>query len=378
MGARRPGRLRALPSLPVGAADSWQGAGCSTSRAARASARRCSPTRGGGRSASTSTQDDRAQRGQLRRRRTSSSRSRRRRPRPLRRCVVRRGRGVRDDRACRRSGRGPARGGPGARARRPADHLDARARDYSDATGFVNPYHERELTLEEFAALLTAHFGNVALFAQRAVTGSRIDAFEPTAGAPISAPARALGRRMGRPGPRIPLLPRRRRLGRPAARWARRVELVGLRLRLVDQAREQEIAVREEREAVLLAERDRARRGTARALARPPTSSAHARAQRGRRRGPAESGINLVADTRGGRAAFGRGAVVSGAVRWGAHGLAFRGSRRSEAPRGRNTQAPRANYDRRYGRAARAASSCRRSAPRPSAPRVDDRVRASA
>jgi SAM-dependent methyltransferase len=49
-------------------------------------------------------------------------------------------------------------------------------RAYSDDRGFVNPYHERELTEDEFAALLGSRFSEVALFSQRAVTGSRIEA----------------------------------------------------------------------------------------------------------------------------------------------------------------------------------------------------------
>jgi O-antigen biosynthesis protein len=53
---------------------------------------------------------------------------------------------------------------------------------YSDARDFVNPYHERELTQEEFTALLRARFGEVELFAQRAVTGSRIEALDPRGG----------------------------------------------------------------------------------------------------------------------------------------------------------------------------------------------------
>ena len=47
---------------------------------------------------------------------------------------------------------------------------------YSDDRDFVNPFHERELTQEEFGALLRSRFATVSLFAQRAVTGSRIEA----------------------------------------------------------------------------------------------------------------------------------------------------------------------------------------------------------
>jgi SAM-dependent methyltransferase len=53
---------------------------------------------------------------------------------------------------------------------------------YSDDRGFVNPYHARELTQDEFTALLRTRFASVALFAQRAVTGSRIESLEPAGG----------------------------------------------------------------------------------------------------------------------------------------------------------------------------------------------------
>jgi len=49
-------------------------------------------------------------------------------------------------------------------------------RAYSDDRDFVNPYHERELTQDEFKALLGGRFASVALFAQRTVAGSRIEA----------------------------------------------------------------------------------------------------------------------------------------------------------------------------------------------------------
>jgi SAM-dependent methyltransferase len=55
-------------------------------------------------------------------------------------------------------------------------------RTYSDDRDFVNPYHVRELTQAEFTALLRAHFPSVALFAQRAVAGSRLEALEPAGG----------------------------------------------------------------------------------------------------------------------------------------------------------------------------------------------------
>jgi O-antigen biosynthesis protein len=55
-------------------------------------------------------------------------------------------------------------------------------RAYSDDRDFSNPYHARELTQEEFTALLGSRFGSVALFAQRAVAGSRLEALEPAPG----------------------------------------------------------------------------------------------------------------------------------------------------------------------------------------------------
>jgi len=54
-------------------------------------------------------------------------------------------------------------------------------RTYSDERDFVNPYHERELTQEEFTALLRTHFPTLSMFAQRAVAGSRIEALTEVA-----------------------------------------------------------------------------------------------------------------------------------------------------------------------------------------------------
>jgi len=56
-------------------------------------------------------------------------------------------------------------------------------RTYSDEREFVNPFHARELSQEEFTALLRSRFTELALFAQSAVTGSRIEALEPRPGA---------------------------------------------------------------------------------------------------------------------------------------------------------------------------------------------------
>ncbi|MEQ5841382.1 glycoside hydrolase family 99-like domain-containing protein [Paraburkholderia acidicola] len=44
--------------------------------------------------------------------------------------------------------------------------------EYSDVTGYANPWHVRELYLDEFESLLHAQFANVALYGQRVVTGS--------------------------------------------------------------------------------------------------------------------------------------------------------------------------------------------------------------
>jgi SAM-dependent methyltransferase len=52
---------------------------------------------------------------------------------------------------------------------------------YSDDREFVNPFHARELSRDEFTALLHSRFGAIALFAQRTAAGSRIEALEPPA-----------------------------------------------------------------------------------------------------------------------------------------------------------------------------------------------------
>jgi len=53
---------------------------------------------------------------------------------------------------------------------------------YSDDRDFTNPYHVRELTQDEFTALLRGRFATVALFAQRAMAGSRLEALDPAEG----------------------------------------------------------------------------------------------------------------------------------------------------------------------------------------------------
>ncbi len=49
---------------------------------------------------------------------------------------------------------------------------------YSELTGQSNPFHERELALDEFHDLLAAHFPHVASWGQRAITGSHLHALE--------------------------------------------------------------------------------------------------------------------------------------------------------------------------------------------------------
>jgi O-antigen biosynthesis protein len=49
---------------------------------------------------------------------------------------------------------------------------------YSEATGQRNPFHERELALEEFQELLGSHFPHVAGWGQRTVTGSHLHALD--------------------------------------------------------------------------------------------------------------------------------------------------------------------------------------------------------
>lgn len=55
-------------------------------------------------------------------------------------------------------------------------------RIYSEASGQSNPFHERELTAEEFSALLGETFANVGLWGQRTITGSHLGALTRRAG----------------------------------------------------------------------------------------------------------------------------------------------------------------------------------------------------
>ena len=52
---------------------------------------------------------------------------------------------------------------------------------YSDATGQVNPFHQHELTYEEFSALLEGPFPHIAVWGQRTITGSHLAALGSSA-----------------------------------------------------------------------------------------------------------------------------------------------------------------------------------------------------
>ena len=52
---------------------------------------------------------------------------------------------------------------------------------YSDATGQVNPFHQHELTYEEFSALLGVQFPHIAIWGQRTITGSHLGALGSSA-----------------------------------------------------------------------------------------------------------------------------------------------------------------------------------------------------
>jgi O-antigen biosynthesis protein len=51
---------------------------------------------------------------------------------------------------------------------------------YGEATGQVNRFHEHELTIAEFRALLRGRFGHVATWGQRTITGSYLNALDAT------------------------------------------------------------------------------------------------------------------------------------------------------------------------------------------------------
>jgi O-antigen biosynthesis protein len=56
-------------------------------------------------------------------------------------------------------------------------------RVYSEVTGQRNPFHERELGLEEFHELLAGHFPHVASWGQRPITGSHLHSLDGSAAA---------------------------------------------------------------------------------------------------------------------------------------------------------------------------------------------------
>jgi SAM-dependent methyltransferase len=59
---------------------------------------------------------------------------------------------------------------------------------YAKASGRANPFHERELSLQELRELLAARFEHVAVWGQRTITGSYLSALDPRY-APAAAPA---------------------------------------------------------------------------------------------------------------------------------------------------------------------------------------------
>jgi O-antigen biosynthesis protein len=59
-------------------------------------------------------------------------------------------------------------------------------RIYSEASGQENPFHEHELTHEEFSSLLASKFANTAVWGQRTITGSHLGALDRE---PTTAPA---------------------------------------------------------------------------------------------------------------------------------------------------------------------------------------------
>jgi O-antigen biosynthesis protein len=63
-------------------------------------------------------------------------------------------------------------------------------RTYSEASGNINPFHERELGLEEFGELLKEHFPHVASWGQRTITGSHMNPLSADLGKQGSSDAR--------------------------------------------------------------------------------------------------------------------------------------------------------------------------------------------
>ena len=131
-------------------------------------------------------------------------------------------------------------------------------RAYSDATGYVNPFHTRELTREEFTTLLQRRFATLALFAQRSVTGSRIEALSGD----VTGRGQAVQIERADDDWREAAAPEPLYLVAVAGNRAlpelpEHSSLSDYGLALLDEVRAKADAVREERERVLLAERDR-------------------------------------------------------------------------------------------------------------------------
>jgi len=66
-------------------------------------------------------------------------------------------------------------------------------REYSEVPGYTNPFHVRELSREEFEALLRAHFPHVALAGQRVKAGSLIWPLEDSTAGLVGFPADGRG-----------------------------------------------------------------------------------------------------------------------------------------------------------------------------------------
>jgi len=131
-------------------------------------------------------------------------------------------------------------------------------RTYSDATGYVNPFHTRELTREEFTTLLQRRFSALALFAQRSVTGSRIEALSrDVTGRGQAVQIERAGDDWREAAAPEPLYLVAVAGNRALPELPEHSSLSDYGLALLDEVRAKADAVREERETVLLAERDR-------------------------------------------------------------------------------------------------------------------------
>ena len=187
-------------------------------------------------------------------------------------------------------------------------------RAYSDERDFTNPYHARELTQEEFTALLRAHFPSVALFAQQAVAGSRLEALSPArAISPCASRAPATTGR--RPGAGAAVSGRRRRPTGRCRTLPGESTLIDYGLEVLAEREARFRAELEEKNELLVAEQARAAARRGRGAARDRVGEPGARSSALRRLVPADSAVGRRA-----RALTGR--------------LFARGSRRSAGPRG--------------------------------------------